>query len=243
MKKYPKELFYIGNTELLKRKKISIIGSRSANQYSKQLTYELASKLSQVGVCIVSGGALGIDAIAHKAAGTDNTIMVAGTGLDKRYPALNKNMIEDIETKGLVISQFNVGTPSQRYNFPIRNEVVVSLGEVLIVAYADFKSGSMRSVDNALKMGKDIYVFPHRLGESMGTNHLHKMGNAKVIFDIDEFVYKFGGVKENSSNDEYLSYFKTNPSYDKAVEKYSEKVFEYELNGIIKVSNSKIFII
>ena len=64
----------------------------------------LTTKLSQVGICIVSGGAIGIDTLAHKGAGTSNTIMVAGTGLDKRYPAINKNMILDIEENGLVLS-------------------------------------------------------------------------------------------------------------------------------------------
>jgi len=158
MKKYPKELFYIGSTKLLTQQKISIVGSRKPNQYARQLTYEIASKLSSRGVCIVSGGALGVDAIAHKAAGASSTIMVAGTGLDKRYPAVNKNIIEDIEKNGLVLSQFQAGTPSQKYNFPLRNEVVVSLGEVLIVIYADKNSGTMRSVEHALKIaGSELY--------------------------------------------------------------------------------------
>lgn len=241
MKKYPKELFYIGNTKLLQRKKVSIIGSRKPNQYARQLTHELASKLSQAGICIVSGGALGIDAIAHKATGSNNTIMVAGTGLDKRYPAINNNIIQDIENDGLVLSQFKEGTPSQRYNFPIRNEVVVALGDILIVSYADVNSGTMRSVEYALKMGKEIYVLPHRLGESEGTNSLLNNSTAKVIYDIDKFIIGFGSVKNNT--DKYLDYFKTNPIYDDAIKKYAEKVFEYELNAKISISNGRIFVL
>ena len=88
MKKYPEDLYYIGNINLLKKNKISIVGSRTPNQYSCEIIRRLSNKLSQAGVCIVSGGALGIDTIAHKSAGLSNTIMVAGTGLDKKYPAI-----------------------------------------------------------------------------------------------------------------------------------------------------------
>ncbi len=152
MKRYPSVLFYKGNTDLLHKKKVAIVGSRKPNQYARELTHKLSQKLSQVDVCIVSGGALGVDAIAHKAAGADNTIMVAATGLDKRYPSINKNIIADIEKSGLVLSQFQEGTPSQKYNFPLRNEVVVALGDVLVVTYADFNSGTMHSVEYVIYM-------------------------------------------------------------------------------------------
>ena len=88
-KKYPQEHFFIVDTSLLRRKKISIIGSRKPNQYARHKTEELSRKLSQSGVCIVSGGAIGVDSISHNAAGANNTILVAATGLDKRYPAIN----------------------------------------------------------------------------------------------------------------------------------------------------------
>jgi len=237
MKKYPKDLFYIGNTDLLQKTKVSIVGSRSPNQYSRNIISQISSKLSQAGICIVSGGAMGIDAIAHQNAGASNTIMVAGTGLDKRYPIINKNMIQEIENKGLVLSQFEVGVPSNRYNFPIRNELVVSLGDILIVAFADISSGTMRSVEYAIKMKKDIYVLPHRIGESDGTNKLLKEGTAKAIYDIDEFIGLFGNIKEENNKDEFLEYCKTNPTYEEAVSKYASKVFEYELGGRIQVIN------
>ena len=243
MKKYPKELFYIGDIDLLKKKKVSIIGSRKPNQYARQLTHELASKLSQAGVCIVSGGALGVDAISHKAAGANNTIMVAGTGLDKRYPSVNKNIIQDIENNGLVLSQFKAGTPSQRYNFPIRNEVVVALGDILIVTYADINSGTMRSVEYALKMGKEIYVLPHRIGDSEGTNKLLANNKAEAIYNIDKFVSKFGNILQVNNKDDFLDYCKNNPTYDEAVSKYSSKIFEYELMGYIEIKDGRIITI
>ncbi len=244
MKKYPKELFFIGNTTLLNKPKISIVGSRSPNQYAKSIIQELSTKLSQVGICIVSGGAIGIDTIAHKSAGSHNTIMVAGTGLDKRYPNINKNMIQDIEKNGLVISQFKSNVPSYKYNFPLRNELIVALGEVLIVAYADINSGTMRSIEYAIKMKKEIYVLPHRLGESDGTNKLLKEGLVTAILDINEFVSKFSQIQNTDGKiDEFLQYCQSSPTYDEAITLYGAKVFEYELMGKIDVKNGTIILI
>jgi DNA processing protein len=244
MKKYPSELYYKGDLELLRRVKISIVGSRKPNQYARELTNKLALKLSNAGICVVSGGALGVDAIAHKAADSSNTIMVAATGLDKRYPAINKNIIAAIEEEGLVLSQFQAGTPSQKYNFPLRNEVVVALGEVLIVTYADENSGTMRSVEYALKMGKKIYVLPHRIGESSATNKLLAEKKAEAIYDLDAFVSQFALQESNAViEDDFLLYCRDMPSYDEALAKYASKVFEYELAGKISIKNGKVIVL
>ena len=241
MKKYPKELYFLGNTSLLNRKKISIIGSRKPNQYAREKTQELAKKLSSSGVCIVSGGALGVDAISHKAAGSENTIVVAATGLDKRYPAINAKLIADVESKGLVLSQFPKGSPSTKYNFVLRNELVVALGDILVVTYADLKSGSMRSVEYALKMGKEIYVLSHRIGESEATNRLLLEGKAKAIYDIDLFVKEFGvSDLEEKKSDDFLEFCRSHPTYDSALKKFPSRVFEAELSGEIEVVNGLI---
>jgi len=244
MKKYPQELSFLGNVELLQKKKISIIGSRKPNQYARHKTQELASKLSQSGICVVSGGAIGVDAIAHKAAGSHNTIMVAATGLDKRYPVINKNLIADIEKNGLVMSQFAKGSPFTRYNFVLRNELVVALGDIVIVSYADLNSGSMRSVDFALQMGKEIYVLAHRIGESEATNRLLEEGKAKAIYDIDSFVKSFTkeAVVELKEEDAFTLFCKTNPTYDALLEKFPTRVFEAELKGEIEVKNGIIML-
>lgn len=239
MKVYPSALYSIGNLELLQKRKISIIGSRNPIHYTMHATQELAQKLSQAGICIVSGGAMGVDALAHRGAGTSNTIMVAGTGLDIRYPHINQKLISQIELHGLVLSQFQEGSPSTKWNFPQRNEVIVALGEVLIVTQADVKSGSMHSIKFAQKMGKKIYVLPHRSGESVGTNILLSKGLATPIYDIDAFVAGFGFV-EATKNDVFLEYCKSNPLYNDAIAKYGEKVFEYEFLGKIVIEHGRI---
>jgi len=243
MKKYPKELYFKGNLTLLDAPKMAIVGSRKPNQYAREMTHQLAKKLANAGVCIVSGGAIGVDAIAHKAAGSKKTIMVAATGLDKRYPAINAKLIQSIEEEGLVLSQFAAGTPSQKYNFVLRNELVVALGDILIVTYADMNSGTMRSVEYALKMGKPIYVLAHRIGESAATNRLLQEGKAKAIYDIDAFVKEFTAFSfEENRTDEFLEYCKSSPNYDEALQKFPSRLFEAELSGEIIVKNAKVYL-
>lgn len=137
MKKYPKELFYIGNTKLLEKQKVSIVGTRRPNAYTKEFTHKLSQKLSQANICIVSGAAMGVDAISHKAANTNNTIAVVANGLDIRYPSINKNLIKDIESNGLMLSAYKEGEKARAYTFVLRNEIVVALGDILIVSEAE----------------------------------------------------------------------------------------------------------
>ncbi len=236
---------YSGNQDLLRRKKIAIVGSRKPTKYSKIMIQKLASLLAKQGVCIVSGAAMGIDAVAHNGAGASNTIAVLPCGINIRYPAVNKNLLNSIQKDGLLISQFESDEKPRNYYFVQRNEVVVSLGEVLIVGEADLNSGSMRSIEFALKMKKKIYVLPQRIGESEATNKLVEENKAEFIYDIEKFVLDFVGKEAlhvEAKLDEFLVYCSKNPSYDEVLAKYPNKVFEAELNGEISVQNGRVFI-
>jgi len=244
MKNYPSGLYYDGNLELLDRVKVSIVGSRKTSKYSREMTHKLASALAKVGVCVVSGGAMGVDAVAHLGAGASNTIAVLPCGINIKYPAVNKNLLTDIQNSGLLLSQFEKDAKARPWSFVVRNELVVALGEVLVVSEAELDSGSVRSIEFALKMGKEIFVFPHRLGESAATNELLKEGKAKAIYDIDVFVSRFGTVNtEEVKRDSFLEFCEKNPTYEEALAKYPDKVFEAELNGDIEVRNAKVFIV
>ncbi len=242
MRKYPEPLYCIGHTELLERLKISIVGSRRPSAYTQQVTYELASKLAAAGVCIVSGAAMGVDAVAHNGAGALNTIAVMANGLDIRYPAVNRSLIEAIETDGLVLSQYGASQRAAKWSFVARNELVVALGEVLIVTQADLESGSMRSVEYALKMGKKVYVIAHRIGESEGTNALLREGKAEAIYNIDTFVEKYGKAAKHIK-DEFLTFCQNAPSYEEAVKHYPQEVFQYELEGKIEVIAGSVVVV
>lgn len=245
MKKYPKELYYIGDRTLLNRPKVSIVGTRRPSSYTKQMTYALAKALSSRGVCVVSGVAMGVDAISHNGAGAENTIAVVANSLDIRYPAVNKSLIEEIEKSGLMLSQFPPTFKATPWSFVVRNELVVALGDVLIVTEADERSGSMRSVEFALKMEKEIFVLPHRLGESMGTNQLLDSGLAKPIYDIESFANNYGIVPQNSliEKDDFFYFCQTSPTLDEAISKFDTRVYEAELEGLISIKNGLVCLI
>ena len=236
------ELYYKGNISLLKKQKVAIVGSRRAISYTKNITFEVAKKLSNRGVCIVSGAAMGVDAIAHQGAKSHNTIAVMGNGLHHRYPKVNKNLIKDIEQNGLTLSIFKPDFVATPWSFVVRNEIIVALSKAVIISQADLDSGSIRSAEFAIQHNKPIYVFPHRLNESKGTNKLLKEGLATAIYDIDEFVSNFTKVEiENEIEvDEFYQFCKNFPRYEDAVKLFGNRVFEEELEGNIEIQNGTI---
>ncbi|MDD5359330.1 MAG: DNA-protecting protein DprA [Sulfurovaceae bacterium] len=244
LKKYP-QVYYKGNSTLLKRLKVSIVGSRNPTPYTRECTYNLARALSARGVCVVSGGAMGVDAVAHDGAGVENTICVLGSGIDVYYPAINKNLIASIANHGLLLSQFEPDFKATQWSFIQRNEIVVALGNILIVTQADIDSGSMRSVEFALSMGKKIYVLPHTINESRGTNTLLAKGEAMIIHDINEFVSQFGKEfkDERFKDDDFFIFCQQNPTLDDAVFRFKDRVYEAELLGQISITNGKINLI
>lgn len=244
MKKYPDNLYYKGTLDLLTRPKISIVGTRRPNPYTRAITLELSKKLSYAGMVIVSGAAAGVDALAHEGAGADNTIAVLPSGIDIRYPKANDKLIESIEKHGLTLSQFEPDFMAREWSFVVRNEIVVALGEVLIVTEADIGSGSMRSVEYALEMGKQVYVLPHRIRESEGTHRLLAEGRAIAIEEIDSFVATITKSARNTMNDTpFLLFCRTMPTYEEVIARFPSEIFEAELAGIIEVRNGRVAVV
>jgi DNA processing protein len=241
MKKYPKELFYKGNLNLLERPKVSIVGTRRPSIYTQNFTYSIAKALAKRGVCVVSGAAMGVDAIAHSGAGEDNTIAVVANGLNIRYPVINRVLIESIENSGLMLSQFNDGFRATGWSFVVRNELVVALGDILIVTEAELDSGSMRSVEYALKMGKEIFVLPQRLDESSGTNSLLREGKATAITDVELFASRFGEASNSDiQKDDFFYFCQASPTFDDTVAMFGDRVYEAELEGSVTIHNGVV---
>ena len=236
MKKTPKELFARGDISLLNRDKVSIVGTRRPSSYTKEFTYKLSDGFAKLGYIVVSGGAMGVDGQAHFGAGEANTIAVMPCGLDIRYPTIHREMFEEIERKGLMLSLYPDGRSAANWTFVVRNEMVVALGDVLVVAEALRDSGSMRSVAYAKKMGKKIYTFSHRSGESDGTMDLVKKGEAEVIYDIDAFISMYG-LSKVVEKDPFLEYCQSRPTYEEALKRDGEKLFSYELEGKVIVKD------
>ncbi len=236
-----KQLYYKGNISLLEKEKVTIVGSRRPYNYTKNIVYELSKKLSKAGICIVSGAAMGVDAIAHKGAGSQNTIAIMGNGLNQIYPKINTNLIKDIEKNGLLLSQFEPDFKATPWSFVLRNKIITALGKVVIIAQADIKSGSMKSAEFAIKQNKEIFVLLHRYKESEGTNELLKNGYAKAIYDIDEFVSNIAHAKQNQSiQDEFWEFCQKSPRYEEAIKVYGNRIYEAELNGEIMIKNGII---
>ncbi len=235
-----KELYYQGKPKLLESKKISIVGTRHPISYTKESVAKLATGLRKRKVCVVSGGAMGVDAIAHKNS-FPFTIGVMANSLDVVYPKVNYNLIKSMQEDALLLSEYEKDHVARSYDFVLRNRIVVALGEVLVIAEADENSGSIRSAEAALQQGKEIYVFPHRLNDSKGTNELLKRGLAKPIYDIEEFCDMFGKVDENQ--DEFLKFCQDNSSLEKILDRFGDLLYEYELDGKVKIENMKVIVV
>ena len=242
----PNELYYVGNLELLRKRMISIVGTRRPMNYTKEITAKLAKELSKRDICIVSGGAMGVDAIAHKNA-YPNTIAVMANSLEYFYPKINENMLKNIYQNSLAISEYEKDFKARPYTFVHRNRLVVGLGEALIVTEADENSGSLKSVEFAMQQGKKIYILSHRIGESLGTQNLiNKYENLEIIYDISTFISQFENSitpTKNDNSDEILKFCANNPSYEEALKKFGSKIYEYELEGKIEIKNLKVFVV
>lgn len=237
--KPPQKLYFKGDLRLLDLRCVAIVGSRRTSAYTRTLVLRLAKALSLRNVAVVSGGAMGVDAIAHEGA-FPNTIGVMATGLDICYPKVNEKLIQSIYSKALALSEYDSGTMPQRYSFVERNRIVVGLSEAVVIAQADLKSGSMQSAKIALKLGKPIFVLPQRLGESDGTNYLLGQGSAKLIHDIEAFANEFGKI--DRVDDPLLEFCKKESSLQVVLSQFGLRVYEYELEGKLRIEGTQIVV-
>ena len=190
----PKELYCLGNLELLNKKSMAVIGSRNYSEYGKQVAFDFAYSLAKEGICIVSGLAKGIDGFAHSAClkAKGKTIAVLGSGLDVIYPKENEKLYYDIlNNGGLIISEYPLGSKPEKWHFPARNRIISGLSDGILVIEARKNSGTNITVDFALDQGKDVFVVPGNIYSktSDGTNFLMKEGAIPVTSAQDILDY------------------------------------------------------
>ncbi len=181
----PPVLFYTGEFRPEDRFAVAVVGSRAATPGGLELARELAAGLAAQGITVVSGLARGIDTAAHRGALSvpgGRTIAVLGSGLDRLYPRENRDLAGEITRRGVVCSEFPLGTGPLPGNFPVRNRIIsgLSLGVTVVEAAAD--SGSLITAEWALEQGRDVFAFPGPVDRkvSKGTNRLIKQGAALV---------------------------------------------------------------
>ena len=157
----PKFLYAAGRVELVRgRSRVSIVGSRKASEEGRKRAARLARFLASRGIIVVSGLAEGIDTAAHKAAmdAGGDTIAVLGTPLDRCYPASNADLQRQIMREHLAISQFPVGHPVERKNFPLRNRTMALVSEATVIVEAGEGSGSLSQGWEALRLGRALLL-------------------------------------------------------------------------------------
>lgn len=181
----PPPLLYLkGRRELLGAPMLAIVGSRNATPQGASNAEAFASALSQAGLSIVSGLALGIDAAAHRGglAGAASSLAVVGTGLDIVYPARNKALAHRLAEGGALISEFPIGTPSIAANFPRRNRIISGLSLGCLVVEAALQSGSLITARLAAEQGREVFAIPGSIHSPVarGCHKLIKQG-AKLV--------------------------------------------------------------
>lgn len=179
----PKKLYYIGTLPAERRPAVAIVGTRKPTAYGQEVTYRLAYDLAKRGVVIVSGMALGVDGIAHRAAleAGGTTIAVQANGLSRLYPASHRQLGEDIvQGGGAILSEYEPDTPARIYTFLERNRIVSALSDAVIITEAAAKSGTLNTASHALEQGKEVFVVPGNITSplSAGCNRLLKQGAA-----------------------------------------------------------------
>ena len=187
----PLLLYAQGNIDLLKSPSLAIVGTRKPTAYGKAITGKLASDLAVRGLTIVSGLARGIDSTAHRNAldAGGKTIAVLGSGIDVVYPAEGKKLFAEIAEKGLLLSEFTVGSFPAPQNFPIRNRIISGLSLGVVIVEAAQYSGSLITARLAMEQNREVFAVPGSLTNrfSWGPHILIKQG-AKLVQDWRDIV-------------------------------------------------------
>ncbi len=187
----PVVLFARGRLELLSEIMLAVVGTRRATPYGVAATERLAGDLARAGLTIVSGMARGIDTAAHKAALAAGglTVAVLGCGVDVLYPTEARGLAQQIAEKGLLLSEFPMGTPAYPQNFPIRNRIISGLSVGVLVVEGAQYSGSSITARLALEQGREVFAVPGNITSRMswGPNLLIKQG-AKLVQDFNDVI-------------------------------------------------------
>jgi len=168
----PPILYYKGDnfSEYANKMAVAIVGSRQGNYYAQQVVNHFVPQLIKQNACIVSGGAIGVDAMAHRATiqASGNTIVVLGSGLLHLYPYQNKSLFDEIlDGNGIIATPFSMKTEPVAHNFPARNRIISGITSKTIIVQAAAKSGAYITAQCALEQGRDVFAVPGSIFEPL----------------------------------------------------------------------------
>ncbi|OHA47727.1 MAG: DNA protecting protein DprA [Candidatus Terrybacteria bacterium RIFCSPHIGHO2_01_FULL_48_17] len=252
----PEELFVWG--EIPDMPMLAVVGTRKVSPYGKQVTPRLVQDLARAGLCIVSGLAYGIDALAHQAAldAGAKTVAVLGSGLDRAslYPREHWRLAERIvKNGGAVVSEYPEGAEPKPYHFPARNRIVAGMSRGVLVIEAPEKSGALITADLALRENRDVFCVPGSIASqnSVGPNRLIQLG-AKLVMRAEDVLEEWemetaisnqaSGISLSEEQQKIIEALKDAPRHVDAIVKETKLdittcnvgLVELELQGLIK---------
>ena len=202
----PLGLWVLGDLNVLERTSpaIAMVGSRSSTHYGEQVSVELSAALSAVGMSVVSGGALGIDAACHRGAlaGGGSTIAVLAGGVDVPYPRSNDGLFERIKKSGVLVSESPPGTPALRHRFLVRNRLIAAWGWGTVVLEAQIRSGAIATASHAAGLNRDVMAVPGPITStaSEGCHQLIRDGAVLVTSAVDILELVRGDLPRHASH-------------------------------------------
>jgi len=205
----PPQIYFIGAplSDWMDRPKLAVVGSRKTSLYGREATDRLVGELARLGIVIISGLALGIDSIAHKAALDRGglTVAILPTPINKIYPASHANLARSIIVNGgTVISEHSPGKPIYKSNFTFRNRIISGLADGVLITEAAMRSGSLTTARFGLEQGKTVMAVPGNITSvgSEGTNQLIKTG-ATPVTSVEDVLYALNINLKNIKKDHY----------------------------------------
>lgn len=185
---------------------IALVGSRDSTSYGASVTGDFAYGLAQRGFTVVSGGAYGIDAHAHRGALSGGvaslpTIAVMAGGVDRFYPSGNEDLLRAVSTQGAVLSEVPPGSAPTRYRFLQRNRIIAALASVTVVVEARWRSGALNTAHHAETIGRVVAAVPGSIhsANSAGCHRLLRDGGAVCVTDVGEIAELAGAIGESTS--------------------------------------------
>ena len=260
---FPKQLYYMGDISILRKRCAAVVGSRNTNQYGRTTAVAIAGKLAEKDVAVISGMARGIDTCAHRGAldAGGSTVAVLGCGVDICYPEENSSLKKELEERGLILSEYPPGTMPMPYHFPQRNRIISGLSEVTIVVQARNSSGALITAELAAEQGREVCAVPGNIDSqyNLGNNKLIKDGARpitcpadvleamrldvlddetvrRLLSDTEQLIFSMLSEGGEMTVDELCRRLEKPPSYVNSI------VTVMELKGAVYTALGKIFI-
>ncbi|MDQ3393739.1 MAG: DNA-processing protein DprA [Bacteroidota bacterium] len=192
----PPLLYFKGNCDLNNVKTISIVGTRQATDYGKDVVGEIVSGLKKHNVLIVSGLAYGIDIFAHRQAIKHSlpTVGVMASGMDIIYPSLHRDIAMQMLENGGLLTEFKLGSKPDAHNFPARNRIIAGMSDATIVVEAAVKGGALITADIAFSYNKEVFAVPGNIfnSSSQGCNYLIQSLKANMLLNVKDLELVLG---------------------------------------------------